>query len=66
MHDKTLTAANDNPGGANQIDLALDGLIRLLARAEAQRSKAAGVTVGAVQPGRPANDPAAPRKGQAK
>lgn len=30
----TLTAANDNPGGPTQIDIAVSGLVTLLARAE--------------------------------
>ncbi|MFC2970151.1 hypothetical protein [Acidimangrovimonas pyrenivorans] len=43
----TLTTANDNPGGATQIDTALIGLVRLLARAELRRAANTNAAPGA-------------------
>lgn len=50
----TLTAANDNPGGPTEIDIALSGLITLLARAELRRS---GGSDAANSPSRPGTAP---------
>lgn len=64
MTEITLTAANDNPGGATETHIALIGLVELLARAEARRL-AGGVVVGAVDHDAPSNTPHQP-KGQAQ
>lgn len=47
----TLTAANDNPGGPAQIDIAVSGLITLLARAELSRRRGSNAANGPARPG---------------
>lgn len=54
MQKTTLTAANDNPGGATTIDAALMGLVDLLAKVEAKRRNE-GKVAGDLGCGIPAN-----------
>lgn len=54
----TLTAANDSPGGPTHVDIAVSGLVTLLARAELSRS---GGSDAANSPARP--DTTQQRKG---
>jgi hypothetical protein len=56
----TLTAANDNPGGPATTTIALDGLIALLAQAEARHSAA---VAGPSRKGRYSDARATTRKG---
>ena len=56
----TLTAANDNPGGSTSITFALEGLIVLLAKADARQGAA---VAGPSREGRHVDARATARKG---
>lgn len=47
----TLTAANDNPGGPTHVEIAVSGLITLLARAELSRSSGSNAANSPATPG---------------